>query len=283
VNILSVFDGISCGMIALERAGIKVDNYYASEIDKYAIKVSNYNYHKIIQLGDIRNWRGWNLKDIDLIIAGSPCLGFSKGGNLENFGDERSKLIFDFFDILDYYKPDKFFLENVKMKRGWSSVISERLKTQFVEINSSLVSGQHRERYYWTNIIYPTIKDKNIKLSDIILEEVENKYFLSEKELSYMNRSVKGGRTHWDFGHHSDYRKEKSSAIISNFSKGVPYNVLITMDRIRKFHPIEIERLQNIPENYTNCLSDKQRYRTIGNAWTVDIITEFFKKLPLDK
>lgn len=169
MNVLSLFDGISCGRVALERSKIKVDKYYASEIDKYAIQISNKNFPDIIQLGDINKWESWNLSNIDLIIGGSPCQGFSNAGLGLNFDDPRSKLFFTFIDILKYYKPKYFLLENVKMKQEWQDIISRFIETDPIEIDSALVSGQSRKRLYWTNI--PNIvqpEDKGILLKDII-------------------------------------------------------------------------------------------------------------------
>ena len=119
MNVLSCFDGISAGQVALQRAGIKVDNYDASEIDKYAIKITQKNFPNTIQLGDITKWKDWNLKNIDLIIGGSPCQGFSFAGKGLNFEDPRSKLFFVFVEILKFYKPKYFLLENVRMKKEY--------------------------------------------------------------------------------------------------------------------------------------------------------------------
>ena len=146
MNVLSLFDGVSCGQIALERAGIKVDNYYASEIDKHAITVTQNNYPNTIQLGDVQKWHEWELPKIDLLIGGSPCQGFSFAGKQLNFNDPRSKLFFEFVDVLKYYKPKYFLFENVKMKQEYQDVITEHLGVEPIEINSSLVSAQNRIR-----------------------------------------------------------------------------------------------------------------------------------------
>ena len=157
MNILSLFDGMSCGMIAAERAGINVDKYYASEIDKYAQIVSNANYPKIIRMGDVTKWREWNIdwSSIDLLIGGSPCQGFSFAGKQLAFDDPRSKLFFVYVDILNHIKSAnkniKFLLENVKMKKEHLCVISEYLGVNPILINSNLVSAQNRLRYYWCN------------------------------------------------------------------------------------------------------------------------------------
>ena len=180
MNVLSLFDGISCGQIALERAGIKVDNYFASEIDKYAIKVTQKNYPNTIQLGDVCNIKCNELPKIDLLIGGSPCQGFSFAGKQLNFNDPRSKLFFEFVRILKEVKPKYFLLENVKMKKEYQNVISEHLGVEPIEINSALVSAQDRKRLYWTNI--PNINkpdDKGILLSDILETEVDDKYYIN--------------------------------------------------------------------------------------------------------
>lgn len=183
--VLSLFDGISCGRIALERAGIKVDKYYASEIDKYAEKISSSNYSDIIRLGDITKWREWEIETPDIILAGSPCQGFSFAGKGLNFQDPRSALFFTFVDILKHYKPKYYLLENVKMKAEHNDVISgilgeiypecvdqvEMFRTGRLEpilINSALVSAQNRERLYWCNWKVTQPEDKGILLRDII-------------------------------------------------------------------------------------------------------------------
>ena len=160
---------MSCGRIALDRAGIKVEKYYASEIDKYAIQVTQKNYPDTIQLGSIGNWREWKLENIDMIIGGSPCQGFSNSGKGLNFEDPRSKLFFTFLEIIDFYKPKYFLLENVKMKKEWENIMTEHIKVNPILIDSALVSAQSRKRLYWTNI--PNIiqpEDKHIYLKDII-------------------------------------------------------------------------------------------------------------------
>jgi site-specific DNA-cytosine methylase len=172
INVLSCFDGISCGKLALQRAEIEVDNYFASEIDKYAIKIAQKNFPDTIQLGDIRNWQSWKLPRIDLLIAGSPCQGFSNAGLGLNFEDPRSKLFFVFCDILKDLKEKnpnlKFMLENVKMKKEWRDIISEYMGVEPVLINSALVSAQNRQRLYWANWTFPQPEDRHIYLADII-------------------------------------------------------------------------------------------------------------------
>lgn len=176
--VLSLFDGISCGQVALQRAGIKVDKYYASEVDKYAISITQYNHPDTVQLGDIGNWREWDIdwKSIDLVMGGSPCQGFSLAGKQLAFDDERSKLFFVFVQILQHvrtYNPGvKFLLENVKMKAEYRDAITQMMGVDPVLINSARLSAQNRERLYWCNWPVTQPEDKGIVLKDI-LEDVD--------------------------------------------------------------------------------------------------------------
>jgi len=284
LNVLSLFDGMACGLQALKQSGIQVRNYYASEKDKYAIQIAMKNHSDIIQLGDVNNWKKWDLPKIDLLIGGSPCQGFSFAGKQLNFKDERSKLFFIYADVLKVLKPKYFLLENVRMKKEYQDVITEHLNVEFIEINSSLVSAQNRNRLYWVNIpIKELPEDKGILLKDVVFDNKALKrrdLLLSEKAMEYMNRRTKDGRTHWDFKHHSDVRERKSAAVVANFFKGVPYNVLKDWDCVRYFDPIECERLQTLPDNYTKGVSNTQRYKMIGNGWTVSVIEHIFNHLP---
>jgi len=318
MNVLSLFDGISCGRIALERAGIIVDKYYASEIDKYAIQITQKNHLGTIQIGNVLDVKGSRYKGVDLLIGGSPCQGFSFAGKQLNFIDPRSRLFFEYVRVLEEVNPRYFLLENVKMKQEYQDIITRYLGVKPIEINSALVSAQSRRRLYWTNI--PDItqpEDKGILLRDIVLSDVDpvalhsNGGFsqevrtyitksptlttstggrhipflvkkdlqLNEKAIEYMNRQVKDGRTHWDFKHYSDIRNDKSATVVANFFKGVPYNVFKDWDCIRKFHPVECERLQTLPDNYTEGISNTQRYKSIGNGWTVDVIAHILTSL----
>lgn len=175
INVLSCFDGMSCGQIALEQLGIPVEKYYASELDKYAIAVTQHNYPDTLQLGDVTKWKEWDIDwaSIDLIFGGSPCQGFSFAGKQLAFDDPRSKLFFVFVDIINHIKtvnPDvKFLLENVRMKQEYLDIISEHMGVQPVKINSALVSAQNRVRYYWTNIAeLDQPEDRGILLKDIL-------------------------------------------------------------------------------------------------------------------
>jgi len=182
MNVLSLFDGMSCGQIALKKLEIKVDKYFASEIDKYAIKVSSDNFPNTIHLGDVTKIKAENLPKIDLLIGGSPCQGFSIAGKQLNFNDPRSELFFEYVRLLKELKPKWFLLENVVMKKEYQDVITKYLGVEPIKINSSLVSAQNRKRLYWTNIPNVTQpEDKKIYLKDILEEQVDVKYFLSEK------------------------------------------------------------------------------------------------------
>ena len=279
-----MFDGISCGQVALERAGIKIDAYYASEIDRYSIQIAQKNYPNTIQLGDIINIDfSQFINKIDLIIGGSPCQDLSiakKGG--QGLEGQKSGLFWKYIEALETIKPKYFLLENVaSMKKADKDIISNALRVEPILINSALVSGQNRNRLYWTNI--PNVQqpeDKGILLKNVINKGIDKTDLIhTQKALDYMDRPVKGGRNHWDFQHHSDINNNKSSAIVANFFKGVSYNVLIDYDCIRKFDPIECELLQTLPENYTYGVSNTQRYKMIGNGWTVDIIASILKNI----
>lgn len=187
---LSLFDWIACWYEALIRAWIKVDAYYASEIDKYAIQIALKNHPDIIQVGDVCNLKWEDFKDIDMIIGGSPCQWFSVAGKMLNFNDPRSKLFFEFVRLVREIKPKYFLLENVKMKKEWVDIISWELWVQPIEINSSLVSAQNRRRLYRTNI--PNVsqpEDKGILLKDILLPNVDDKYYLDESAINTLNRN----------------------------------------------------------------------------------------------
>lgn len=384
MNVLSLFDGISCGRVALDRAGIKVEKYYASEIDKYAIQIAQKNYPNTIQVGDITKLKGEDFKDIDLIIGGSPCQGFSFAGKQLNFEDQRSKLFFEFVRLLKEVKPKYFLLENVKMKQEFQDVISEQLVIKPIEINSSLVSAQNRKRLYWTNI--PNItqpEDRHIMLKDIVHElrpedisilcvpEATKKGYAKIKindgvDLTFLGSKTRRGRrmedksncltaTNYDYGileylnkyivpfnqtlkilekevekGKVGYFKKDSQANRvyfihdkavtlcgdagggaakmghclfgcitpdriekrqngQRFSEGKKFYTLTAQDKhgiliegyIRKLTPIECERLQTLPDNYTEGISSTQRYKALGNGWTVDVIAHIFKNIKL--
>lgn len=264
MNILSLFDGLSCGQIALNRVGIKYDKYFASEIDKFAIQVTQHNYPETIQIGDVTQVKGSDLPQIDLLIGGSPCQSFSNAGKGEGF-DGKSGLFWEYVRILKEIKPTYFLLENVKMKKEWQIIISKELEVEPILINSNLVSAQNRERLYWTNI--PNIKqpeDLNIKMSDILLSGQHIMVSKQKKE------HKPGG--------------EKSSTLLARDYKGFgnqQMSGVMDNNNIRMLTPIEYERLQNVPDNYSSIVSNTQRYKMLGNGWTVDVIAHIFKNIEI--
>ncbi|HIO43544.1 MAG TPA: DNA (cytosine-5-)-methyltransferase [Gammaproteobacteria bacterium] len=389
INVLSLFDGMSCGQIALERAGIEVNQYFAAEIDKYAMSITKKNYPNTKHLGDVKKVFAKDLPNIDLLIGGSPCQGFSIAGNQLNFDDPRSALFFEFVRVLKETKPKYFLLENVRMKKEYQDIITEYLGVEPITINSSLVSAQNRQRLYWSNI--PGIEqpeDKGLILRDI-LESNADEFRLSEKAVDYMKR-LRNGKPRFEY--HKNPLDGKAACIVAVQYKGVPYGVikeerpcevrefkkestchhvatatdikgnesikrvyaetgksptLTTMGgghrepkvlcmterrteeakRIRREHyketgkdfsprrgkelverkdsksnclttsmtkehilkildgkeptyrklsPLECERLQTVPDFYTEGVSNTQRYKMLGNGWTVSVISHIF-------
>ena len=265
MNVLSLFDGISCGQIALERAGIKVDKYYASEIQPNAIKVTQHNFPDTIQLGDVRNIKAANLPKIDLIIGGSPCQSFSIAGDGTGFNG-KSGLFYEYLRILKEVKPTYFLLENVKMKKEWRDEITKELNVMPILINSNLVSAQDRERLYWTNI--PNIsqpEDRNIFLHDIV--EQENRVWLP---MLPWTQKVWGTKKKIDTLRKISDRK--SFCLTTN--KSHPKNYYLSPDKTRltKLTSKEAEILQTIPEGYTSCITEGAAFSALGNGWTVDVI-----------
>ena len=258
MNVLIVFDGISCGQVALNRAGIKYDNYFASEIDERAISVTQKNYPNTIQLGNVEDIDVADLPQIDLLIGGSPCQGFSLAGNQLNFDDPRSRLFFVFANVLRSLKPKYFLLENNRMKKEYENIITDILEVEPIKINSSLLSAQNRARLYWTNI--PTVipPDKYIMLEDIVGEY--------DGVWVYPRGFNKGGLRSY---------KGKSPTITTSSWE---HNFFIVKDGIkRQFTPTEAEQLQTLPIGYTDSISKSQRFKAIGNGWTVDVIAHILK------
>lgn len=394
MNVLSLFDGISCGRVALERAGIPVTSYRASEIDRHAISVAQHNWPDTIHVGDVREMDISTFPRIDMLIGGSPCQSFSFAGQRagmatkcnveitslnqylqlksEGFQFEgQSYLFWEFVYAKERLSPTYFLLENVLMDKKWEAVITKALGVNPIMINSALVSAQNRERLYWTNIgmapvglfgdmesIISQPSDRKIRLSDIIEPEVDAKYFLTEKAIGYLNRTEMNRRFM------QNVTDKKAGCVTANYHKGVPYNVLCVVSRgrnpnhptsretgletvqhleprfdgktntlttvqkdnyvvipgtwrthndgkgfrkmagdksgtvtaratedgsgqpavqinnqIRRLTPLECERLQTLPEGYTEMISDTQRYKTIGNGWTVDVISHILSYL----
>ena len=401
INVLSLFDGISCGQIALERVGIEYDSYFASEIDKHAIKVTQTNYPNTIQLGDVTQVFAKDLSKIDLLIGGSPCQGFSFAGKQLAFDDPRSKLFFEFVRLKNECNPTYFMLENVKMKKEFEIIISKYMGVAPIEINSALLSAQNRVRLYWTNIaaepyglfgdmqcMIPQPKDKGILLRDILQSNVADKYYLTDKAIDRLNKAqligikakvdpeksgtitiknqsgqlaidnsttlivASRGRnpenpkireSGLETEQHLEPRFDGKTNCITSVKKdnlvmqlnpstesgGVqPYqqNRIYDIDGIspalmaqmscgthaimekspclhgfehgtngqlnkqlakggliRRLTEVECERLQTVPDNYTSIVSSTQRYRMLGNGWTVDVIAHILSFMALQK
>jgi DNA (cytosine-5)-methyltransferase 3A len=271
MNVLSLFDGISCGQVALNKAGIKYDNYFASEIDKWAIQVTQSNYPNTIQLGDVTKIKAIDLPTIDLLIGGSPCQGFSFIGKGLNFEDERSKLFFEFTRILNETNPKYFLLENVKMRKEWENIITNEIGVEPIGICSSLFSAQRRKRLYWTNIPFDTnIKDKGIVLDDIIDHSLEEYKIPKSWEIRVPTHLPK-----YCDPYNRKEIKDKSTALRTNCYNG---NMWIkTKEAYRNLTRSEAELLQTLPVGYTNAISENQAKKCLGNGWTVDVIAHIFK------
>ena len=370
INVLSLFDGSSCGQVALERSGIKVNNYFASEIDKYAEKIALKNYPSTVSVGDVSFVSGIQLPSIDLILAGSPCQGFSFAGKQLAFDDSRSALFFEFLRVLDEcrrYNPNvKFLLENVRMKQEYQDIISKYLGVEPVAINSSLVSAQNRYRLYWANWDITQPDDKGVVLKDILVEGYGDSVadqgttvkqtnvdkaacLLARDYKGFGNQAMTGVRTcelrEYDkdeechhigtaldinghdilkrvysdtgksptlntmgggnrepkvliarmvgrrinpvTGKRDDYntditpkqrlepRKDDKSGCLTTVEKD---NLVVEKGTYRPLLPLEMERLQTLPDNYTDGVSNTQRKKMLGNGWTVDVIVHILKQ-----
>lgn len=303
MKVLSLFDGISCARVALERAGIPVEVYYASEIDKYAIQISQKNYSDILQLGDIKNFflilNGNEFLDIDLLIGGSPCQDLSIAKkDRKGLDGERSGLFWEYVRVLKEIKPRYFILENVNsMPKEAKQIITETLGIEPIMINASLVSAQNRKRLFWTNIpnvIQP--EDRGIFLKDILEPKVGSDFYVKLKS----NTVRTGGRGsgindkhNWDTirigqigkGGQGDriYSTEGKSVNLSanGGGRGAKTGLYEVNQIVRKLTPIECERLQGLPDNYTEGISTTQRYKCLGNAFNCNVVAHilsFIKK-----
>jgi len=299
MKVLSLFDGMSCGQIALQRLGIDVEKYVASEIDKYAISVAKKNFPNMIHVGDVRDVKV--TEHFDLIMFGSPCQGFSFAGNNLNFDDPRSKLFFEAVRILEEAKtinPNvKFLMENVRMKKESEQVITDLLGVEPIAINSSIFSAQSRYRLYWTNLEVGEIpEDKGIVLKDILADDyitdrdkshcIDANYFKGGNLKSYFEKHrrqlvfSKDGLCHVgdaDLKGHDAikrvYHSEGKSPTVTTMGGGHREPKVFEEPKAwRKLTPLECERLQTVPDNYTNHVSNTQRYKMIGNGWTIDVI-----------
>jgi DNA (cytosine-5)-methyltransferase 3A len=361
LNVLSLFDGMSCGQQALERAGFNIENYFASEIDKYAIQVTMVNYPNTKQLGSVVNVDGYSLPKIDLLLGGSPCQSFSFAGKRngmstkdeqeiytlehylqlksENYEFEgQSYLFWEYMRILNEVKPKYFLLENVEMGEKWEKILNKAIGIKGIHINSSLVSAQNRKRIYWTNIglekkglfgdyesIVEQPKDKGILLKDILEDEVDKKYYINSENTKRLLNLIKDKDLKnyelLDIYNQKIHNNKSTSItaqisssnsifIVHNLQKRSPDRPSIKKnknaggsghlsrqdgktycldsantqaveikadEKIRKLTPLECERLQTVNDNYTNHVKDSQRYKMLGNGWTIDVIAHILK------
>lgn len=295
INVLSLFDGMSCGQIALEKAGIKINKYYASEINEKAIKVTQYNYPNTIQLGDITLIDDDKLKQlpkIDLLIGGSPCQGFSIAGKKLNFEDGRSKLFFEYVRILNWIKENnnpkvKFLLENVKMKDEIADAIDKILGAKRTYIDSRYFTGHIRKRYYWTNIYINEYPMKDIKIKDIIYDlpyDKDMNFFLDRTEYNpstsfdgiiTINPRDKNGKQTWQRGRVYDIEGNCPTICATLFD----LNITKDHKTYRKLTISECEKLQGVPKDYTKIVAKNEAGEMLGNGWTVDVIAHIFKGL----
>ena len=319
MNVLSLFDGMSCGQIALTELGCFPDKYYASEVDKFAIQQTTHVFPDTIQLGDVTKVDVSKLDEIDLLIGGSPCQSFSFAGkrvgmvttdkvditNLQTYLDLKemgfefegqSYLFWEYMRILTdirKYNPDvKFLLENVKMSKKWEAVLTKAIGVEPVMINSNLLSAQNRKRLYWTNIAeIPQPKDEGILIRDILEDEVDEKYYVSDKALEGMaNRARVNAEKGKDFGARGVSPGGKANTLCV-YHENLDYNLIVdsrgrpdcptTVQRanllqfrgmLRRLTPRECARLQTVPDWYKWVVSDTQIYRMCGNGWTVKVI-----------
>ena len=355
INVFSLFDGMSCGQLALQKAGVPVGTYHASEIDKWAMKVTTKNFPFTLHMGDITKLEDWRLKvirdevGIDLVMGGSPCQGFSFAGKNLNFEDPRSKLFFEFVRVLKILKPKYFLLENVRMKKESQDIISDYMGVEPIVVNSNLVSAQNRHRLYWTNIPFSIPDDKGIVLADILEDGVTDRekshcldanYFKGGNLKSYFKKhrrqlvfNNKGGaiRGRYDkdgkIKQQLELRPDDKTNSLTTVQKD---NVVVTVPELksafgaciqvgeadlkghdiikrvyspkgkaptlttmggghrepkvivdeltwRKLTPLECERLQTVPDGYTEGVSNTQRYKMLGNGWTVDVVAHILK------
>jgi len=278
MNVLSLFDGMSCGRLALERAGVSVGSYFASEIDQNAMKVASKNYPDTIHIGDVTKVHGKDLPEIGLLMGGSPCQSLSSAGDGSGF-DGKSGLFYEWTRLLEECRPKWFLLENVKMKKEWQDVITGILGTEPVMIDSNLVSAQNRKRLYWTNIpISGLPEDRKIFIENVLESGFDQKYWLPEKNAALLSAKV-------DISGAPDvccidvynrrYKKDRKCPTLTHPCHN---SIRLLQDgRFRKLTPVECERLQTVPDGYTEGVSDTHRYAMLGNGWTVDVIAHILR------
>lgn len=291
MKVLSLFDGMSCGQIALERTGIKVDKYYASEINKSSITITQKNYPNTVQIGDITNLTKnelLELGEINLLIGGSPCQNLSRAvinniNHNQGLRGEKSSLFYEYIRVLKTVQPKYFLFENVEsMKNEDKDIITETFGVEPIMINSSLVSAQDRKRYYWTNI--PNVSqpsDKNLLLKDIVEDTVEEKYWYKQ-DFEYHGEEKRPIATLNIKGHDilkRVYGLNQKAPTLTACRGGNLQKKVYQYGKCRKLTPLEYERLQTVPEGYTEGVANTHRYNMLGDGWTVDVIAHIFKSL----
>lgn len=290
MNVLSLFDGMSCGQIALSRAGIKYNRYFASEIDKNSIKITQKNYPDTIQVGDVTELKGHQLDKIDLLIGGSPCqnLSITVINNIKHnqgLQGEKSSVFYEYIRLMHETKPKYFLFENVEsMKDKDKDIITKALGVDPIMINSALVSAQERKRYYWTNI--PNInqpQDRGLLLKDIVesAEDIPEKYWYKQ-DFTYHGDNKKPVATLHVKGHDilkRIYGLHQKSPTLTACRGGYKQKKVLQDGKPRKLTPLEYERLQTVPEGYTEGVADSHRYNMLGDGWTVDVVAHIFKGL----
>lgn len=296
INVLSLFDGISCGMVALERVGIKVDSYVAYEIDKHAIQVSQKNYPQIKQCGDVKEADFTEYTDFDLLIGGSPCTYWSiaRRPGLEHERETVSsglgwELFMQYVRALKTVKPKYFLYENNEsMSEAIKEEITRQLGVEPLMIDSADFSAQTRKRYYWTNI---PVKMDYVP-SKLLFKDIE---YIGEHRVSNFEKYKDSLRVSkdqkcfsWDTSGKGNYSQQNRARVTEQKMNTLPSsgndknNIYLGGCNFRRIHPIEAERLQTLPDNYTDCLkSTVKRIEGCGNGWTVDVIAHIFNHLVL--
>jgi DNA (cytosine-5)-methyltransferase 3A len=293
MNVLSLFDGISCGQLALQRAGVTFKNYFASEIDKHAITVTQHHYPNTVQLGSIVGLDTTVLPKIDLVIGGSPCQSFSRSGDNSGF-DGKSGLFWEYIRVLNEVKPKYFLLENVVMKKEWEKIITDTIGFEPVMIDSKFFSAQKRQRLYWTNIPFDkNIEDRKINILDIlnpigdectindnpIVLDINDGIFKIKNgtKIGYLF-AKNGDCVNLEFPKSKSRRGRVSNGKTNTLNTACNYGVIVN-NNLRELNIVEYERLQTLPDGYTSITPLNQRKKMIGNGWTVDVISHIFKGL----
>ena len=294
-NILSLFDGMSCGQIALNKLGIEYDNYYASEIDQFAKLVTQKHYPNTIQLNDVRGVHGHSFREkIDFLLAGSPCQDLSRSSHGLGLNGSKSKLFWEFIRLLKETNPTYFLLENVPMLDIWKNMITNeisKIRTDFklTKINSNLVSAQNRERLYWTNIPIDPLQNKYLSFKDIINNNANHKFLKQDNRITRSKWITKKGTyvqwdlndTGWKSQGHRAYFPNGKICTLSTTCAGLNICLDYDNDVYRKLNIIEAERLQTVPDNYTDVVGVpiNERFKMLGNGWTVSVISHILSGL----